>query len=142
MRGAEFDGINPAEMEERLQRLMDEYAGGVHQFYRMNEERLVHALKHIRKLQDQAEFLHVGDLHGLMGAHEVIDRLNVAEVLVHHLLYRKETRWPGWQTRMDYPEIDPKLDCFVESVRDPKTGEINIFTRPYEQLIPGDRTKA
>ena len=141
LRGAEFDGINPAEMEERLQRLMDEYAGGVHQFYRMNEERLVHALKHIRKLQDQAEFLHVGDLHGLMGAHEVIDRLNVAEVLVHHLLYRKETRWPGWQTRMDYPEIDPKLDCFVESVRDPKTGEIKLFTRPYEQLIPGDRTK-
>ncbi|MBA4422383.1 MAG: adenylylsulfate reductase [Syntrophus sp. (in: bacteria)] len=141
LRGPAFDGINPTEMEERLQRLMDEYAGGVHQFYRMNEERLVHALKHIRKLQEQAGLLHVGDLHGLMGAHEVIDRLNIAEVLIHHLLYRKETRWPGWQTRMDYPEIDPKLDCFVESVRDPKTGEIKVFTRPYEQLIPGDRLK-
>jgi adenylylsulfate reductase subunit A len=141
LRGAEFDGVNPTEMEERLQRLMDEYAGGVHQFYRMNEERLLHALKNIRKLQEQSKFLHVGDLHGLMGAHEVIDRLNVAEVLIHHLLYRKETRWPGWQTRMDYPEIDPNMDCFVESVRDPKTGEIKLFTRPYEQLIPGDRTK-
>jgi adenylylsulfate reductase subunit A len=141
LRGPEFDGINPTEMEERLQRLMDEYAGGVHQFYRMNEERLVHALKHIRKLQEQAGLLCAGDLHGLMGAHEVIDRLNVAEMLIHHLLYRKETRWPGWQTRMDYPEIDPNLDCFVESVRDPKTGGINIFTRPYEQFVPGDRTK-
>ena len=141
LRGPEFDGINPVEMEERLQRLMDEYAGGVHQFYRMNEERLVQALKHIRKLQDQAELLYAGELHDLMSAHEVIDRLNVAEVLVHHLLFRKETRWPGWQTRMDYPEVDPKLDCFVESVRDPKTGEVKVFTRPYEQLIPGDRTK-
>ncbi|MDP1993420.1 MAG: adenylyl-sulfate reductase subunit alpha [Syntrophales bacterium] len=141
LRGPEFDGIDPTEMEERLQRLMDEYAGGVHQFYRMNEERLVHALNRIRKLQEQTALLYVGDLHGLMGAHEVIDRLNVAEMLIHHLLYRKETRWPGWQTRMDYPEIDPKLDCFVESVRDPQTGEIKIFTRPYEQLIPGDRTK-
>ena len=141
LRGPEFDGINPVEMEERLQRLMDEYAGGVHQFYRMNEERLVSALKNIRKLQDQAELLYAGELHDLMSAHEVIDRLNVAEVLVHHLLFRKETRWPGWQTRMDYPEVDPKLDCFVESVRDPKTGEVKVFTRPYEQLIPGDRTK-
>jgi adenylylsulfate reductase subunit A len=43
---------------------------------------------------------------------------------------------------MDYPEVDPDMDCFVESVRDPKTGEIKIFTRPFEQLIPGDRTKA
>lgn len=142
MRGPEFDGVTPVEMEERLQRLMDEYAGGVHQFYRMNEERLVYALKQVKILQDQTKFLWAKDLHDLMGAHEVMDRLNVAEVLIHHLLYRKETRWPGWQTRMDYPEADPKLDCFVESSRDPKTGEIKMFTRPYEQVVAGDRTKA
>ena len=46
----------------------------------------------------------------LMLAHEVIDRLDVAEVLIHHLKFRRETRWPGWQTRMDYPQIDPDLD--------------------------------
>jgi len=142
MRGPEFDGVNPMEMEERMQRLMDEYAGGIHQFYRMNEERLDHALKNIKMLQDQTKYLYAKDLHSLMSAHEVSDRLDVAEVLVHHLKYRKETRWPGWQTRMDYPEVDPNLDCFVESVRDPKTGEIKIFTQPFEQLIPGDRTKA
>lgn len=142
LRGPEFDGVNSIEMEERMQRLMDEYAGGIHQFYRMNEERLDHALKNIKMLQDQTKYLYAKDLHSLMSGHEVIDRLDVAEVLVHHLKHRKETRWPGWQTRMDYPEVDPKLDCFIESVRDPKTGEIKIFTRPFEQLIPGDRTKA
>jgi adenylylsulfate reductase subunit A len=42
---------------------------------------------------------------------------------------------------MDYPETDPKLDCFVESRQEPETGEIKMFTRPYEQIIPGDRTK-
>jgi adenylylsulfate reductase subunit A len=42
---------------------------------------------------------------------------------------------------MDYPEPDLAMDCFVESVRDPKTGEFKLFTRPYEQVIPGDRTK-
>ncbi len=142
LRGAAFDGITPVEMEERLQRLMDEYAGGVGQFYRMNEERLNHALKNVKMLQVQTQYLFARDLHDLMGAHEVMDRLDVAEVLIHHLLFRKETRWEGWQTRMDYPEVDPKLDCFVESRRDLRTGVIEVFTRPYEQVVAGDRTQA
>ena len=141
LRGGGFDGVAPIEMEERMQRLMDEYAGGVHQFYRLNEERLNHALRHIKKLQEQTRHLYGQDLHDLMNAHEVMDRLDVAEVLLQHLLFRKETRWPGWQTRMDYPEVDPSMDCFVESVRDPQTGAIKVFTRPYEQKVPGDRTK-
>jgi len=141
LRGPDFDGITAVEMEEKMQRLMDEYAGGVNQFYRMNEERLEYALKQIKIMQEQTRYLYAKDLHDLMNVQEVIDRLSVAEVLLHHLIYRKETRWLGWQTRMDYPEVDPRLDCFVESVRDPKTGAINMFTRPYEQVIPGDRTK-
>ncbi|MDI6725514.1 MAG: adenylyl-sulfate reductase subunit alpha [Smithellaceae bacterium] len=142
LRGADFDGITAVEMEEKLQRLMDEYAGGVSQFYRMNEERLKYALQQVKLLQDQTRHLCAADLHDLMNIHEVIDRLSVAEALLHHLLFRKETRWEGWQTRMDYPEVDPALDCFVESRRDPATGEVKVSTRPYEQLVPGDRTKA
>jgi adenylylsulfate reductase subunit A len=142
VRGAEFDGVSPLEMEERMQRLMDEYAGGTSQFYRTNEERLDYALKHLAMLKNQVEYLFAKDLHDLMNAHEVIDRLDVAEVLVHHLKFRKETRWKGWQTRSDYPDIDPKFDCFVESRRNGKTGEIEMFTRPYEQIIPGDRYKS
>jgi adenylylsulfate reductase subunit A len=141
MRGPAFDGITPVEMEERLQRLMDEYAGGISQFYRMNEERLEYALKNVKMLQSQTQYLFAKDLHDLMNAHEVMDRLDVAELLIHHLKFRKETRWPGWQTRMDYPEPNPELDCFVESRRDPSTGSVEVFTRPYEQLIPGDRTQ-
>ncbi len=139
LKGPDFDGISALEMEERLQRLMDEYAGGYSQFYRTNEERLDYALKHIKMLRDQTQYLYAKDLHDLMNAHEVIDRLDVSEILVHHLKYRKETRWAGWQTRSDYPDVDPELDCFVESRRNRKTGEIEMFTRPYEQIVPGDR---
>jgi adenylylsulfate reductase, subunit A len=139
LRGPEFDGVSPLEMEERMQRLMDEYAGGTSQFFRTNEERLDYALKHLSTLQDQEQYLFAGDLHDLMSAHEVIDRLDVAEVLVHHLKFRKETRWAGWQTRSDYPDMDPKLDCFVESKRNPESGAIEVFTRPYEQIVPGER---
>ncbi|MBI5521570.1 MAG: adenylyl-sulfate reductase subunit alpha [Desulfarculus sp.] len=139
LRGPEFDGVSPLEMEERMQRLMDEYAGGTSQFYRTNEERLDYALRHLRMLMGQTGLLTARDLHELMLAHEVIDRLDVAEVLCHHLKHRRETRWPGWQTRSDFPQVDPALDCFVETVRDPATGQVRAFTRPYEQVVPGDR---
>ena len=135
------DGVLPRWMEEKLQRFMDEYAGGVHQFYRMNEERLDNALKHVRIMKEQVKYLYAADLHELMLAHEIIDRLDVAEVLIHHLKYRKETRWPGWQTRMDYPQKDANLDCFVNSRFNPASGEVEMFTRPYEQIVPGDRLK-
>ena len=137
---AEGDGVTPKEMEERMQRLMDEYAGGIHQFYRMNREALEYALKNILILKDQSKYLVARDLHELMEAHEVIDRLDVAEVLLHHLMFREETRWPGWQTRVDFPERnDERFDCFVNSRRDPATGQVEAFTRPYEQIVPGDR---
>lgn len=136
------DGVKPGEMEERLQRLMDEYAGGVHQFFRMNKEGLQYALRHLKMLRDQVKYLVAKDLHELMEAHGVIDRIDVSEVLVHHLMYREETRWPGWQTRADFPEKnDEKFDCFVNSRRNTETGEVEMFTRPYEQIIPGDRLK-
>ncbi|MDA8228116.1 MAG: adenylyl-sulfate reductase subunit alpha [Desulfitobacterium hafniense] len=138
---SDSDGVLPHWMEEKMQRIMDEYAGGVHQFYRLNEERLDNALRHIRMMREQVKYLYAKDLHELMLAHEVIDRLDVAEVLIHHLKFRRETRWPGWQTRMDYPEIDPTLDCFVNSRVNPETGEVEVFTRPYEQILPGDRMK-
>jgi len=135
LKGTDFDGITATEMEERLQRLMDEYAGGISQFYKMNEERLDYTIRHIKMLKNQVEFLYATDLHDLMGVHEVIDRLDVAEVVAHHLKFRKETRWPGWQTRIDYPNLDPKLDCFIESVRDPETLEVKMFTRPDVKII-------
>lgn len=140
MRGEE--GVSPLEMKERLQRLMDEYAGGSSQFYRANEHQLDYALRHIKILQSQFKHLRAHDLHDLMQANETMDRVDVAEAVVHHLKARKETRWAGWQTRSDYPQRDDEnFDCFVESRRDPVTGEMTTFTRPYEQLLPGDRCK-
>lgn len=142
LRGKDYDGVTPTEMKERLQRLMDEYAGGSSQFYRTNEERLDYALRHIKMLQSQFAYLKAADLHDLMQANETMDRVDVAEAVVHHLKARRETRWAGWQTRSDYPgRDDANFDCFVETRRDPATGEVTAFTRPYEQLVPGDRFK-
>lgn len=140
MRDKAFEGVSSLEMKERLQRLMDEYAGGTSQYYRTNEERLDYALKHIKMLRSQFQYLKAKDLHDLMQASETMDRVDVAEAVCHHLKARKETRWQGWQTRSDYPEVDnDNFDCFVESRRNPETGEITTFTRPYEKIVSGDR---
>ncbi|MEE8167306.1 MAG: hypothetical protein V3T58_00335, partial [Candidatus Hydrothermarchaeales archaeon] len=134
-------GVTPKEMEARMQKVMDEYAGGVHYFYQLSEDKLRIALKEINGLKGQAKYLIAKDTHELMLAHEVIDRLDVAEVLLQHMIFRRETRWPGYHTRIDYPERDDeKWLAFVNS-RKNQTGEIEVFTRPYEQLVPGDRYK-
>lgn len=136
---ADEEGVRPVEMKERLQRLMDEYAGGISQFYRTNEERLDYALRHIAMLQSQFRYLRARDPHELMQALETVDRVDLAEAVVHHLRARRETRWPGWQTRTDYPDRDDeRFHCFIESRRDPASGTVTTFTRPYERLVPED----
>ena len=70
-----------------------------------------------------------------MKSHEVPDLLEIAKATVEHLLYRKETRWPGFQTRVDYPErCDQHWKKFVNS-RQNNAGVIEMVERPYQQLI-------
>ncbi len=135
-------GLHPADLEARLQKVMEQYAGGVSTYYEMNEEMLAIARNRLVKLPDEAGQLVADDLHQLMKVHEIVDRIDVAQVLVEHLSYRKETRWPTYHTRSDYPERDDANWLkFVNSVRDTKTGKIEMMCRPYEQIIPGDRYK-
>ena len=96
----------PVELEALLQKIMDQYAGGATTGFEMNEEMLLNARKQLSRFPEALETLMASDLHQLMKAHEVIDRVDVAAVLVEHLLYRKETRWPSYQTRVDYPDRD------------------------------------
>ncbi|HLB95081.1 MAG TPA: adenylylsulfate reductase, partial [Nitrospiria bacterium] len=138
--GKLLHGLRAKDMEARLQKIMEEYAGGVSRYYEMNEEQLFLARQYLAKLPQEVDRLEATDLHDLMKVHEVLDRIDVAQVLVEHLLFRRETRWPAYQTRMDYPERDDEHWLkFVNSRRDPKTGVIEMVTRPYEQLVPGDR---
>lgn len=125
-------GISPDEFEERLHKIMDEYAGGISVNYELCAAKLLKARKFLSILeQDVERNVAAGDMHELMKAHEVIDRILVARVLVEHLLYRKETRWRSYQERADYPERDDKRWLvFVNSLYDNKTGAIKLLERP------------
>jgi adenylylsulfate reductase subunit A len=108
----------------------------------MDEERLVIARERLKELKDRTKHLIAENLHELMLAHDVIDRIDVAQVLVEHLIFRRETRWPAYQTRLDYPKLDDEnWLCFVNSRRDPETGKIEVFKVPYKQIVPGNRYK-
>ena len=126
------DGIFPQEMEIKLQKLMDEYAGGISTLYELHERRLKIAQRQLAELRQDSEQLLARDFHELNLCHEVLDRLDVADVLVAHLLARQETRWPGYQTRMDFPEQDDdNWLCFVNSTRNTDSGEIKITKKEY-----------
>ena len=122
--------LSPDDLELRMQKIMDEYAGGISSGYILNEQKLLKARKHIKQLKEETKNLSATNLHELMKCHEVIDRLDVAAVLIEHLLYRKETRWPIYQSRADYPNRDDKNWLkFVNSIYNQRKDEIKIVER-------------
>ena len=130
--------ILPDELELRMQKIMDEYAGGIASGYILNEQKLLRARKYLKGLKEETNNLYATNLHELMKCHEVIDRLDVSGVLVEHLLYRKETRWPVYQTRADYPQRDDKNWLkFVNSVYDQAKDEIKIMERELKPFNVG-----
>ena len=121
-----------------MQKIMDEYAGGIASGYILNEQKLLRARKYLKGLKEETNNLYATNMHELMKCHEVIDRLDVSGVLVEHLLYRKETRWPVYQTRADYPQRDDKNWLkFVNSVYDQAKDEIKIMERELKPFNVG-----
>lgn len=134
--GSAETAFTSGELEERLQKIMDEYAGGISAGYELCEEKLLLAREKLAELKNLLPYLKAADLHELMQVHEVIDRADVARVLVEHLLYRKETRWPCYQSRVDYPARDDEQWLkFVNSVC--HQDSIQIIEREYVKL--GDK---
>ncbi|MDD6066634.1 MAG: adenylyl-sulfate reductase subunit alpha [Firmicutes bacterium] len=115
------------ELEEAMQKVMDEYAGGISTQYQYNEKQLELAEKQIRFLMQLAEETGAADMHELMYVYELKERLLVARALIAHLRARKETRWHAFQENLDYPKKKDSFFCYVNSVME--NGEIRTFTR-------------
>ncbi|MEJ2717388.1 MAG: adenylyl-sulfate reductase subunit alpha [Deltaproteobacteria bacterium] len=103
--------INPEFMKPkmfmfRLQKIMDEYAGGVSAGFKTNKPKLDRALELLGWLKEDSEKLAAENLHELMRCHENIQRMYQAEAHVRTILFREETRWPGYYFRNDFPSLD------------------------------------
>ena len=114
--------------EQRLQDIMDVYAGGISEAYRYTEESLGVAKSKLQALAKDVEQLQANTLHELSYLYELRDRIVVAQALVAHLGGRKETRWHSFGEHGDYPNCSNEGLVYVNSIY--KDGEFQVFQRP------------
>ena len=115
------------QLEDAMQKVMDTYAGGIGSHYQFNEKQLELAKEKIEHLQILAENISADDMHELMFAYELRERLTVCLSLIEHLKARKETRWHSFDENLDYHEKSDEWLKYVNSVK--KDGKIQIITR-------------
>jgi adenylylsulfate reductase subunit A len=128
--------ITPRMLQARLQKIMDEYVAGVGTMYTTNEMMMGIAVDKLQELKKDAMKMRAKDLHELTRAWENYHRILAGEAHLRHMLFRKETRYPGFYYNMDHNYIDDaNWKCFVNSRIDPKTGEWTTFKVPHHDLV-------
>ena len=127
--------ITAEQLEEAMQKVMDQYAGGIATDYQYNEERLVIGKKRIGELLGMVDELKAKDMFELKDIYEVRERLIVCQTLIEHLRARKETRWHSFGENTDYPEESSKWLKYVNSKRKPDGGSKIIF----RELVTGGK---
>jgi adenylylsulfate reductase subunit A len=134
---------NPRQALDRLQKLMDEYGGGVTVNYMTNDKLLSIGLKKLKIMEEDLQKIAAQDLHELLRAWEVIHRHRASECVLQHTLFRKETRWPGYYYRGDAMKLDDEnWHVLTVSRRDPETGEYTMEKAPLYHLVDANEEAA
>lgn len=119
--------VDIEQTEEAMQKIMDQYAGGISTDYQYNEARLELADEKIKFLEQSIDNLAAQDADDLLRIYEIRERLTVCISVIAHLKARKETRWHSFAENMDYPA---KSDDWLKYVNSRKeNGEIKIIIR-------------
>ncbi|MFC1939323.1 adenylyl-sulfate reductase subunit alpha [Chloroflexota bacterium] len=128
--------IKPQQFMYRLQKIMDEYAGGITTMFTTNKPYLEKGMELLDFLKEDSEKLAAEDLHELTRCWENIHRMWQAEAHVRSVLFREETRWPGYYFRADMPKMDDKnWKVFVNCKWDPKAEKWDVFTKDIIQIV-------
>lgn len=119
--------VDIEQTEEAMQKIMDQYAGGISTDYQYNKARLELADEKIKFLEQSIDNLAAQDADDLLRIYEIRERLTVCRSVIAHLKARKETRWHSFAENMDYPA---KSDDWLKYVNSRKeNGEIKIIIR-------------
>lgn len=102
-------------LEDAMQKVMDNYAGGIATHYQFNEEQLAVAEDKINQLIYLSNQVSASDMHELMFVYELKERLTVCLSVIAHLRARKETRWHSFAENLDYPEKSDQWLKYVNS---------------------------
>ena len=129
--------IRPKMFLFRLNKIMDEYAGGTSSWYTTNAAMLNRALEELRMLYEDSAFLGANGLHELMRAWENYHRMWTSEAHVRHLMFREETRYPGYYYRADFKEVLDQENWLVFTISkwDPATREWSIRKEPVQNWL-------
>ncbi len=128
--------IRPKQFMFRLQKIMDEYAAGVVSQFSTSKPQMERALELLALLKEDSEKLAAENLHELMRCWENMQRLYQAEVHVRTMLFREETRWPGYYFRSDFPKMDENnWKVFVNAKYDPGSGEWEMMKRDIVTIL-------
>lgn len=127
--------MNAEQLEEAMQKIMDQYAGGIGTDYRYSETSLAKADEKIAALLPVVDTLAATDTYELMQIYELRERLIVCRAVIAHLAARKETRWHSFGENTDYPDQSEDWMKYVNSRME--NGEIKIL---YRDLITKENT--
>ena len=119
--------MNAEQLEEAMQKIMDQYAGGIGTDYRYSETSLAKADEKIAALLPVVDTLAATDAYELMQIYELRERLIICRAVIAHLAARKETRWHSFGENTDYPDQSDDWMKYVNSRME--NGEIKILYR-------------
>lgn len=126
--------VTTEQLEETMQKIMDQYAGGISTDYQYNEVKLNMAARKIADTEQLVKQLSAKDMDDLLRIYELRERLVVCRAVIAHLEARKETRWHSFAENTDYPQ---KSDAWLKYVNSRmRDGKIEIL---YRDLVTGGK---
>jgi adenylylsulfate reductase subunit A len=129
--------IRPTQFMYRLQKIMDEYAGGVSSQFKTSDKLLERGMELLDFLKEDTASLAALNLHELMRCWENIHRMYQADAHMRSILFREETRWPGYYFRSDKPSMDNEnWLAFCNCTYDKDTGEWTMMKKPVKYIVP------
>ncbi|HEY6012069.1 MAG TPA: adenylyl-sulfate reductase subunit alpha, partial [Nitrospirota bacterium] len=128
--------IRPKMLQTRLQKISDEYFGGISTWYMTSKTMLEAGLAKLQVLKEDTSKMAASNLHELMRCWEQYHRILSVEAHARHILFREESRYPGYYYRGDFDKIDDaNWKCFVNSNYDQKTDKWTVKKVPYVQMV-------
>ncbi len=127
--------IRPTQFMYRLQKIMDEYAGGVSSQFKTSDKLIEKGMELLAFLKEDSDKLAASNLHELMRCWENVHRMYQADAHMRSILFREETRWPGYYFRSDKPSMDnDNWLAFCNCTYDKATGDWEMIKRPVKYI--------
>ncbi|OGW43938.1 MAG: adenylyl-sulfate reductase subunit alpha [Nitrospirae bacterium RBG_16_43_11] len=124
-------------LQARLMKISDEYFGGCSTWYMTSKTMLDEGLKKLELLKEDAGKMAAANLHELLRCNENYHRILSVEAHARHILFREESRYPGYYYRGDFNKIDDaNWKCFTNSKYNAATNTWEFKKVPYVQIYP------